>query len=332
MRLATGVQVEEIRRRRPCVVTTQGREMNVSLTTWALLLGFVFAMLILDLFLHRGHQEIKFKEAAIWSSIWVACGLGVGAVIWAQYGSEFGLQYLSGYVIEKSLAIDNVFVWGLLFAAFAVPKRYQHRVLFLGVIGALAMRSVMILAGSALIKEFAWILYIFGAFLLYTGIKMFRQRNEHFDLNKSKFYNWIKNKLRLTDKIEDESFTKTINGVRYFTPLFLVLIMVEFMDLVFAVDSIPAIFAVTEEPFLVFASNALAILGLRSMYFLIADLMDRFKYLKEGLSIILVWVGLKMIVSHAFFKIPTWVSLTVITSIITISIIASFRKVAQNVK
>ena len=299
--------------------------MNVSLTTWAALLAFVFTMLLLDLFLHRGHQEIKFKEAAIWSSIWIACGLGVGAIIWAQYGSEFGLQYLSGYVIEKSLAIDNVFVWGLLFAAFAVPKRYQHRVLFLGVVGALAMRSVMIIGGSALIKEFAWILYIFGAFLVYTGIKMFIQRNEHFDLDKSKFYRWLRGKLRLTETIENENFTKRINGVRYFTPLFVVLVMVEFMDLVFAVDSIPAIFAVTEEPFLVFASNALAILGLRSMYFLIADLMDRFRYLKEGLSVILVWVGAKMIISHALFKIPTWVSLAVITAILTVSIVASFK-------
>lgn len=306
--------------------------MNVSLTTWSLLLAFVFAMLLLDLFLHRSHHEIKFKEAAIWSSIWVACGLAVGGVIWTQYGSEYGLQYLSGYVIEKSLAIDNVFVWGLLFAAFAVPKKYQHRVLFLGVVGALAMRSVMIIGGSALIKEFAWILYIFGAFLVYTGIKMFVQRNEHFDLNNSKFYNWLRGKLRLTDSIENENFTVVKNGVRYFTPLFLVLIMVEFMDLVFAVDSIPAIFAVTDEPFLVFASNALAILGLRSMYFLIADLMDKFRYLKEGLSIILVWVGLKMIVSHALFKIPTWVSLVVITLVIAISIIASFRKADSNVK
>jgi len=306
--------------------------MNVSLTTWSVLLAFVFAMLLLDLFLHRSHHEIKFKEAAIWSSIWVACGLGVGAVIWAQYGSEFGLQYLSGYVIEKSLAIDNVFVWGLLFAAFAVPKKYQHRVLFLGVVGALAMRSVMIIGGSALIKEFAWILYIFGAFLVYTGIKMFIQRNEHFDLDKSKFYSWLRRKLRVSDSIDSENFTVIQNGVRYFTPLFVVLIMVEFMDLVFAVDSIPAIFAVTDEPFIVFASNALAILGLRSMYFLIADLMDKFRYLKEGLSVILVWVGAKMIISHALFKIPTWVSLLVITAVISISIIASFRKADSNVK
>ena len=306
--------------------------MNVSLTTWAILLGFVLAMLLLDLFLHRGHQEIKFKEAAIWSAIWVGCGLAVGAIIWAQYGSEFGLQYLSGYVIEKSLAIDNVFVWGLLFTAFAVPRKYQHRVLFLGVIGALAMRSVMIVGGAALIKEFAWVLYVFGVFLIITGVKMFIQRHEHFNLEKSRFYRWLSTKLRLTKEIKDESFTVMVNGVRYFTPLFLVLVMVEFMDLVFAIDSIPAIFAVTEEPFLVFASNALAILGLRSMYFLIADLMHKFKYLKEGLSIILGWVGVKMIVSHAFFKIPTWFSLTVITVVITISIIASFRKADANVK
>ena len=304
--------------------------MDVTITTWVALLAFVFAMLLLDLFLHRGHQEIKFKEAAIWSTIWVVCGLGVGAVIWAFYGGEFGLQYLSGYVIEKSLAIDNVFVWGLLFTAFAVPKRYQHRVLFLGVLGALLMRSVMIVGGSALIKEFDWVLYIFGAFLIYTGAKMFVQRNEHFDYEKSRFYKWLKQKLRLTDSIENENFTVMKDGVRYFTPLFLVLIMVEFMDLVFAVDSIPAIFAVTEEPFLVFASNALAILGLRSMYFLIADLMDKFKYLKEGLSVILVWVGAKMIVSHLFFKIPTWVSLVFISLVIAIALIASARKAKEN--
>ena len=304
--------------------------MEVTITTWLALLAFVFAMLLLDLFLHRSHQEIKFKEAAIWSTIWVVCGLGVGAVIWAFYGGEFGLQYLSGYVIEKSLAIDNVFVWGLLFTAFAVPKRYQHRVLFLGVLGALLMRSVMIVGGSALIKEFDWVLYIFGAFLIYTGAKMFVQRNEHFDYEKSRFYKWLKQKLRLTDSIENENFTVMKDGVRYFTPLFLVLIMVEFMDLVFAVDSIPAIFAVTEEPFLVFASNALAILGLRSMYFLIADLMDKFKYLKEGLSVILVWVGAKMIVSHLFFKIPTWVSLVFISLVIAIALIASARKAKEN--
>ncbi|MFM6940855.1 MAG: TerC family protein [Candidatus Planktophila sp.] len=300
--------------------------MNVTTIAWVALLGFVAVMLILDLFLHRGHQEIKFKEAAIWSSIWVACGIAVGGVIWFFSGSEYALEYYSGYVIEKSLAVDNVFVWGLLFSALAVPSRFQHRVLFFGVLGALVMRGAMIFAGAALIKEAAWTLYIFGAFLIYTGFKMFIQRGEEFDLNDSKFYQLLKRKLRMTPEFHGEKFVVVHNGLRYFTPLFLVLVMVEFMDLVFAVDSIPAIFAVTEEPFLVFASNALAILGLRSMYFLIANLMEKFVYLKEGLSVILVWVGAKMIISHALFKIPTLLSLAVIVVVLAIAIIASFKK------
>ena len=304
--------------------------MVITETTWLLLLGFVTAMLLLDIFLHRKQEEIQFKEAAIWSSIWVMCGLAVGGVIWAFHGSEYGLQYLSGYVIEKSLAVDNVFVWGLLFTAFAIPRRYQHRVLFFGVVGALIMRAAMIFGGSVLIKKFDFVLYIFGAFLIATGIKMFIQRNEHFNLDSSRFYGLLKRKLNFTTEGEGEKFVVVRNGVRYFTPLFLALIMVEFMDLVFAIDSIPAIFAVTEEPFLVFASNALAILGLRSMYFLIADLMNKFAYLKEGLSIILVWVGAKMIISHALFKIPTWISLVVIVAILATSIIASFRSSSRH--
>ena len=300
--------------------------MNVSTYAWLALFGFVAVMLILDLFLHRSNEVIKFKEAAIWSIIWVACGIAVGFVIWYYSGTEFAVQYFSGYLIEKSLAVDNVFVWGLLFSALAVPPRYQHRVLFLGVVGALVMRGIMILMGAALIKEASWTLYIFGAFLIYTGFKMFRQRDEHFDLDSSKFYRLLKRKLRFTSEYHEQKFVVRINGLRYFTPLFLVLVMVEFMDLVFAVDSIPAIFAVTEEPFIVFASNALAILGLRSMYFLIANLMDKFVYLKEGLSVILVWVGFKMIISHAFFKIPTLISLSVIVVVMTIAIVASFKK------
>lgn len=303
--------------------------MNVSTYAWIALLGFVAAMLILDLFLHRGHQEISFKEAAIWSSIWVACGLAVGGVIWFFSGGDIALQYFSGYVIEKSLAVDNVFIWGLLFSALAVPTRFQHRVLFFGVVGALVMRGAMILMGAALIKQASWTLYIFGAFLIYTAIKMYRQRGEEFHLDDSKFYQLLKRKLKFTSEFHGEKFRVTINGVRYFTPLFLVLLMVEFMDLVFAVDSIPAIFAVTEIPFIVFASNALAILGLRSMYFLIANLMEKFVYLKEGLSVILLWVGTKMIVSHAFFKIPTAVSLGVIVVVLTVAIVASVKKTAK---
>ena len=303
--------------------------MSVSTYAWVALLGFVGVMLIIDLFLHRGHQEISFKEAAFWSTIWVACGLAVGGVIWFFSGGDFALQYYSGYLIEKSLAVDNVFVWGLLFSALAVPQRFQHRVLFLGVVGALVLRGAMIFAGAALIKEASWSLYIFGAFLIYTGYKMFAGRNEHFEINDSKFYQLLKRKLRMTSEFHDQKFLVRINGLRYFTPLFLVLIMVEFMDLVFAVDSIPAIFAVTEEPFLVFASNALAILGLRSMYFLIANLMEKFIYLKEGLSIILVWVGIKMIVSHALFKIPTYISLGIIVAVMAVAIVASMKRIRK---
>ena len=300
--------------------------MNVTHVTWIALIAFVLAMLAVDLFLHRDNHEISAKEAALWSTIWILCGLGAGAVIWSVYGGEYGLQYLSGYLIEKTLAIDNVFVWGLLFVTFGIPRRFQHRILFLGVVGALIMRSIMIIAGSALIKEFSWVLYIFGAFLIYTGYKMFAQRNEHFQVESSKFYRFVRKRLRMVDSFEDGKFSVKRNGIRYFTPLFLVLIMVEFMDLVFAIDSIPAIFAVTEEPFLVFSSNALALLGLRAMYFLIADLMNKFKYLKEGLSVILVWVGIKMIVSHAVVKIPTWISLVIIILIIAISIIFSLKQ------
>lgn len=300
--------------------------MNVSIYAWIALLVFVAAMLLIDLFLHRGHKEITFKEAALWSSIWVGCGLAVGGVIWFFSGGEYALEYYSGYLIEKSLAVDNVFVWGLLFSALAVPIRFQHRVLFFGVVGALLMRGVMIFLGAALIHQASWTLYIFGAFLVYTGIKMFVGRDEHFDLNDSRFYRLLKRKLSLTNEYHGEKFVVVKNGVRYFTPLFLVLVMVEFMDLVFAVDSIPAIFAVTEETFIVFASNALAILGLRSMYFLIANLMDKFVYLKEGLSVVLVWVGIKMIVSHAFFKIPTGVSLIIIVAVMSVAIGASIVK------
>jgi tellurite resistance protein TerC len=300
--------------------------MSVPVTAWLLLIGFVLAMLLIDLFLHRQQDEIRLKESAIWSLIWVACGLGVGLIIWLQFGGEFGLQYLTAYVVEKSLAIDNVFIWGLLFSFFAIPNKYQHRVLFLGVLGALIFRAIFIGLGAAAIKEASWVLYLFGAFLVLTGIKMFMQKDSHLDLNSSRFYRLMKRRVRLSDELEGNKFFTRKNGIRYATPLFLALLMVEFMDLVFAVDSIPAVFAVTEEPFLVFASNALAILGLRAMYFLLVGLMERLIYLKAGLSIILVWVGLKMIISHAFFEIPTFLSLAVIAITLAITVVSSLKK------
>jgi tellurite resistance protein TerC len=297
--------------------------MDVSLWVWAALIAAIVAMLLVDLFMHRDAHEIRLREAATWSVIWVAIGLVVGVAIWWGYGSEFGLQYYAGYVIEKSLAVDNVFVWAVIFGYFAVPKQYQHRVLFYGVVGALVFRAIFIAAGSALIASAAWVLYIFGAFLILTGLRMLRQRNEHIDMSQSKTLRLFRRFVPTTDEYHGQRFWIRRNGVLLATPLLAVLVIVEVTDIIFAVDSIPAIFAVTQEPFLVFASNAFAILGLRAMYFLLADLMHRFVYLKLGLSFVLVWVGIKMIVSHAWVTIPTLLSLGIVVAIITASVVAS---------
>ena len=297
--------------------------MELSLWIWLALIGAVLAMLLVDLLMHRVAHEIGLREAAVWSGIWVVVAVAVGAVIWWAYGSEFGLQYFAGYVIEKSLAVDNVFVWAVIFGFFAVPKQYQHRVLFYGVVGALIFRAIFIAAGSALIASAAWILYVFGAFLILTGLKMLKQRNEHMDVSQSKTLRLFRRLVPSTDEYEGQRFFVRRNGVLLATPLLAVLVVVEVTDIIFAVDSIPAIFAVTQEPFLVFASNAFAILGLRAMYFLLADLIHRFIYLKLGLSFVLVWVGVKMIISHGIVKIPTTISLGVVIAIIATSVIAS---------
>ena len=297
--------------------------MDVALWVWGALIVGILAMLAVDLFMHRDAHVIGVREAAVWSGIWVIVAVGVGVAIWASYGSEFGMQYFAGYLIEKSLAVDNVFVWAMIFSYFAVPREYQHRVLFYGVVGALVFRAIFIAAGSVLIATFAWILYVFGAFLILTGIKMLLQRNEHIDPAKSKTLKLFRRFVPTTDTYEGQKFLTRRNGVLMATPLLAVLVLVEVTDIIFAVDSIPAIFAVTQEPFLVFASNALAILGLRAMYFLLADLMHRFVYLKLGLSLVLIWVGIKMIISHAFFKIPTVISLGVVIVTIAVAIGAS---------
>lgn len=297
--------------------------MDVPISIWIGLMAIILVMLAIDLFMHRDHHEISVKEAAIWTSIWIAIGLAVGGLIWAYYGAEFGMQYLAGYVIEKSLAIDNVFVWALIFTYFKIPLKYQHQVLFLGVLGALVFRAIFIALGATLIATASWILYIFGAFLVFTGFKMLVQRNDHMDPGNTRTVKLFRKLVPSTDKLHGAKFFIIENGKRLATPLLLVLVLVEVTDIIFAVDSIPAIFAVTSEPFLVFASNALAILGLRSMYFLLADLMHRFIYLKLGLSFVLIWVGIKMILGHSVFKIPTAVSLTVVVVILASSIIAS---------
>ncbi|MEI6361398.1 MAG: TerC family protein [Actinomycetes bacterium] len=305
--------------------------MDVSLWAWIALLVGVLAMLAVDLLLHRDAHVISVKEAGIWSAIWVAIGLAVGGVIWWLAGSEFGLQYFAGYVIEKTLAIDNVFVWAMIFSFFAVPRQYQHRVLFYGVVGALVFRAVFIGAGSVLIASASWVLYLFGAFLVLTGIRMLRRRNEHPDPSSSRTLRLFRKFVPTTDEFDGAKFLTRRNGVLIATPLLAVLVLIEVTDIIFAVDSIPAVFAVTQEPFLVFASNALAILGLRAMYFLLADLIHRFVYLKAGLSLVLVWVGIKMIVGHSLITIPTLLSLSVVLGIIAVSIVASLMATKDRV-
>lgn len=299
--------------------------MDVSIIAWLAVLGVVLVMLVVDLFMHRDAHEISVREAGIWTGIWIALGLAVGGVIWWYYGGEFGMQYLTAYVVEKSLAIDNVFVWAVIFTYFAIPARYQHRILFYGVLGALIMRAIFIALGSVLVSNFSWVLYLFGAFLVFTGFKMLQTRNDnsHGNPENSRLLRLFKRLVPSTEERQGDKFFIRVDGKRLATPLLAALVVVEVTDLIFAVDSIPAVFAVTQEPFLVFASNALAILGLRSMYFLLADLIHRFIYLKLGLSLVLIWVGVKMLVGHSLVSIPTVLSLGIVISILGISIAAS---------
>jgi tellurite resistance protein TerC len=298
--------------------------MDVPLWAWAAVLAVIAAMLVVDLVAHRSAHVVSVKEAAVWSGIWVSLGLAFGGVVWAAYGAEAGGEYVAGYLIEKSLAVDNVFVFALTFTYFAVPRQYQHRVLFYGVLGALVFRAVFIAGGAVLIESFSWVLYLFGAFLVFTGWKMFRHRAEESDPSRSPLLRLIRKVVPTTDEYHGQRFWVRKAGTWVATPLFTVLLLIEMTDIIFAVDSIPAIFAVTQETFLVFTSNAFAILGLRAMYFLLADLVDRFVHLKAGLALILVFVGIKMLLLEVY-KIPIWLSLTVIASTLTVAVVASLR-------
>jgi len=298
--------------------------VNVPIWAWAGVLGVILLMLAVDLLAHRRAHVVSVREAAAWSAFWVTLGVAFGGVIAAVYGGELASQYFAGYLIEKSLAVDNVFVFAIIFSYFAVPREYQHRVLFYGVIGALVFRAVFIGAGSLLIASFSWILYVFGAFLVLTGIRMARHRNEHMDVEHSPVLRLFRRLVPTSTAYDGQRFWTRVGGRRVATPLLAVLVLVEVTDVVFAVDSIPAIFAVTQEPFLVFTSNAFAILGLRAMYFLLADLIHRFVYLKLGLSLVLVWVGVKMLLLEVY-KIPTTVSLAVVAAVIAVAVAASLR-------
>ncbi|MGW3967098.1 TerC family protein [Amycolatopsis sp. NPDC005003] len=299
--------------------------MTVPIWAWAAVLGVILLMLAVDLLAHRRAHVVGVREALAWSAVWVALGLAFGAVVWWVWGGEFAGQYFAGYVIEKSLAVDNVFVFAIIFGYFAVPREYQHRILFYGVLGALVFRAVFIAAGSVLIASFAWILYVFGAFLVLTGIRMALHRDETVDYENNAVLRVFRRIVPATDRLHGKKFLVREAGHWVATPLLTVLVLIEVTDVVFAVDSIPAIFAVTQEPFLVFTSNAFAILGLRAMYFLLADLMHRFVYLKLGLAAVLVWVGIKMLLLDVW-KIPTALSLGVVAAILATAVTASLLR------
>ena len=294
---------------------------------------FVLALLALDLgVFHRKARVVTVREAAGWSVAWIALGLAFGAGIWRFEGKEPALQYLAGYLIEKSLSVDNIFVIALIFSFFAVPALYQHRVLFWGILGALVMRGALIAAGSFLLSRFHFLVWVFGAFLVFTGVRMAFHDQKELHPEKNPLVRLARKVFPVTEGYEGQKFFTRRAGRPFATPLFLVLLVVESMDLVFAVDSVPAIFAVTSDPFLVYTSNVFAILGLRSLYFLLAGVMNRFVYLKLGLSVILVFVGLKMALAQ-LLKIPVGISLGVIGCVLALSVgaslLATHRKAAD---
>jgi tellurite resistance protein TerC len=315
-----------------------------SLWLWVGFIAFVLGMLALDLgVFHRRAHEVSIREATIWSVVWISLALVFNVLLYlfwpqiapnSQYSaSEAGLAFLTGYLIEKSLSVDNIFVFVLIFSYFAVPAKYQHRVLFWGIIGALLMRGAMIGAGAALIKEFHWIIWLFGGFLIFTGIRMAFHKNEEIHPENNPLIRLFRRIMPVTDSYIGQKFFVRQAGKLMATPLFLVLLMVESTDLIFAVDSIPAIFAVTQDPFIVFTSNVFAILGLRSLYFLLAGVVDKFYYLKLGLSVVLTFVGVKMLLPDASlwltgvsYKIPTAWSLAVVGSILAVAVLASWLR------
>lgn len=291
---------------------------------WIIFIAVVIFALLLDLgVFNRKPHEIKTKEAAIWTSVWVTCALLFSGVVYLSFENNWianptnltptnaVLKFVTGYLIELSLSVDNIFIIALIFSSFAIPKKYQHEVLFYGVLGAIVFRAIMIVFGVALITEFSWMIYVFGVFLILTALKLLFSHNEQKDPHDFKIYKWIAKIYPVTTTIEGDKFFVIKNGVKYATPLFVALIIIELTDVFFAIDSIPAILAITADPFIVFTSNILAIMGLRSMYFLVVGMLDKFKYINYSLVVILAFVGVKMIISH-HVEIPEWLSLGVI--------------------
>jgi len=297
--------------------------VTVDLWIWGAFVAFVLGMLALDLLVfQREAHAVSMREALAWSLVWIGLGLGFGLIIWAWQGGDAAGEYYAGYLIEKSLSVDNVFVFALLFSYFAVPAEYQHRVLFWGVLGALVLRAGFIAGGAALLDAFHWMIFVFGALLVITGIRMATHRGEEVRPDRNPVLRLLRRFVPITDGYRGPRFVVREEGRRWITPLLAVLVVVETTDVVFAIDSIPAIFAITTDTFLVFTSNAFAILGLRALYFLLAGAMTTFAYLKLGLSVILVFVGLKMGLSE-WVHVPIGLSLAVIAGVLAVAIVAS---------
>jgi len=303
--------------------------MEVTVWVWVGFVAFVLAMLALDLgVFNRKSHAISMKEAGIWTAVWISLALIFNVVIYFWQGQTPALEFLTGYLIEKALSVDNLFVFALIFTMFAVPGKFQRRVLFWGVLGALIMRGIFIAAGAALLERFHWLIYVMGAFLIFTGIKLALQKETEIHPDRNPLVRLVSKFFPVTKTYHGESFFVRINGALAATPLFIVLLIVESTDVVFAVDSIPAIFAVTRDPFIVYTSNVFAILGLRSLYFLLAGALDKFHYLKPALAVILSFVGLKMLISN-FYKIPVGVSLGVIATLLIVAVVASLVRVRR---
>lgn len=297
--------------------------MLVALLPWALFLAFIVGMLALDLgVFHRNAHEVSRREALAWSAAWIGLAIVFNAGVYLVRGPEAGLEWTTGYLVEKTLSIDNVFVILLIFSAFAVPGAYQHRVLFWGIAGALVMRAVLIAAAGLLLGALHFVIYVFGAFLIYTGLKFLREQEHTPDLEQNRVVRTARRLFRTTEGYEGQRFFVRRRGLLYATPLFLVLLLIESTDLVFAVDSIPAIYAITDDPFIVFTSNIFAILGLRSLYFVLAGYLAGLAYLKPALAAILIFVGTKMLILD-FYKVPALASLGVIATILAVAIAAS---------
>ena len=299
---------------------------------WAGFIAFVLAMLAVDLgIFHKRPHEVSLKEAGVWSAVWVGFALVFNALVYVWFGAERALEFTTGYVIEKALSVDNIFVFVVIFGTFGIPALYQHRVLFWGVLGALVLRAAFIVAGGAFLQRFHWAMYVFGGVLVVTGVKLLLQRHQEMHPERNPLIKLFQRVVPVVPELVGDKFSVVRNGRLYATPLLLALVAVEFTDVIFAVDSIPAIFAITTDPFIVFTSNIFAILGLRSLYFLLAGIIDKFAYLKLGLSAVLIFVGTKMLLADVY-KVPIVASLAVIAGVLGLSIVISLLKAPRSTR